>query len=59
MLAGVDDNEVSLSLPNRFLRDWVNTNYGDRLTALWRVESPQIRQVRVIVATPERRDAAG
>ncbi|MBN8898206.1 MAG: ATP-binding protein, partial [Rhodospirillales bacterium] len=48
-LAGVDGDEVTVHLPTRFLRDWVRSRYGDRLSALWHAESPMIRRVEIRV----------
>ncbi len=42
---GIDGDEVTLLLPTRFLRDMVQGQYGDRLSALWRHERPEIRRV--------------
>jgi chromosomal replication initiator protein len=55
-LAGVDGDEVTVTLPTRFLRDWVSSRYGDRITGLWQTELPHIRRVDIRVggatATP-------
>jgi chromosomal replication initiator protein len=48
-LAGIDGNEVIVHLPTRFLRDWVRSRYGDRLTALWQAEAPSVRRVDIRV----------
>ena len=45
VLAGVDGEEVTVHLPTRFLRDWVRSHYGDKLSALWQAENPQIHRV--------------
>ncbi len=47
VLAGRDGDEVTILLPTRFLRDWVRRHYGDRLTALWQSEDPEIRRVDI------------
>lgn len=44
-LAGVDGDEVTLSLPSAFQRDWVRMHYGDRLNGLWQAENCGIRRV--------------
>lgn len=49
----VDGDEITLNLPTRFLRDWVRTQYGDRLSALWNAELPSIRRVELQVGRPE------
>ncbi|PYD48768.1 chromosomal replication initiator protein DnaA [Novacetimonas pomaceti] len=46
----VDEDEITLYLPTRFLRDWVRGQYGDRLGALWHAEVPAIRRVELQVA---------
>jgi chromosomal replication initiator protein len=53
VLAGVDGEEVTVHLPTRFLRDWVRSHYGDKLSALWQAENPEIHRVdlRVGAAT--------
>ena len=48
-LAGLDGDEITVTLPTRFLRDWVRTHYRDRLTALWNAESPNVRRVEIRV----------
>lgn len=49
-LGAVDGDEITLNLPTRFLRDWVRSHYGERLSALWRSENPAIRRVDIRVA---------
>jgi chromosomal replication initiator protein len=46
-LAGVDGDEVTVILPTRFLRDWVNKEYGELITAFWQAENPEIRHVDI------------
>ncbi len=48
-LGGLDGDEVTVRLPNRFLRDWVRNHYGDRLNALWHAENRRIRRVDIRV----------
>src|SRR5271156_6623737 len=48
-LAGLDGDEVTVTLPTRFLRDWVSTRYGDRLRAMWQAENASIRRVDIRV----------
>ena len=49
-LHGVDGDEVVILLPTRFMRDWVNSHYGDRLRALWHAECPSVRRVEIRVS---------
>ena len=46
-LGEADGDEVVLLLPTRFLRDWVRNQYGDRLSAMWHDEVPEIRRVEL------------
>jgi chromosomal replication initiator protein len=48
-LARVDDGQVIITAPTRFLRDWVTTHYADRLLALWRAENEQMTRVAIVV----------
>ena len=52
--AGITGDEVTVVLPTRFLRDWVNKEYGELLTALWQVENPTIRRVEFRTAAASR-----
>jgi chromosomal replication initiator protein len=49
-LAEVDDGEVRITVPTRFMRDWVMTHYADRIRALWSVENGEIQSVDIVVA---------
>jgi len=49
-LAGVEGDEAIVLLPTRFLRDWVNSHYGERLKALWGSERPTVRRIDIRVA---------
>ncbi len=63
-LSGIDGDEVTVTLPTRFLRDWVTSRYGDRIRMLWQAENPAVRRVDVRVGArspapvPETRSAA-
>jgi len=46
-----DGDMVVLSVPSRFVRDRVTTQYGDRLRALWTDEDPAVIVVEVVVAS--------
>jgi chromosomal replication initiator protein len=46
-LGDVDGDEVTVHLPSRFLRDWVRSNYGEKITTLWQQENPAIRRVDI------------
>jgi len=44
-LQGIDGDEAVILLPTRFLRDWVNSHYGDRLRALWQAEDGRTEKI--------------
>ncbi|NMM44885.1 chromosomal replication initiator protein DnaA [Rhodospirillaceae bacterium KN72] len=46
-LEGVDGDTVQLSVPTRFMRNWIESQYGDRLASLWAGENQSIRNVMV------------
>jgi chromosomal replication initiator protein len=50
-LAGIEDGEVRIAVPTRFMQDWVRTHYAERLRALWKAENKIIRNIEIIVAT--------
>jgi chromosomal replication initiator protein len=48
-LAGLRGTELHLAVPTRFIRDWIGSNYSDRLLVLWAAENPTIRSIELIV----------
>jgi chromosomal replication initiator protein len=48
-LGGLEGERVLLSVPTRFLRDWVAAHYADRIRVLWRRVNPQINGVALNV----------
>src|ERR1700750_2851720 len=42
---GLRDGEVELSVPTRFMRDWITTHYAERIRTLWNGENPRVRKV--------------
>ncbi len=59
-LASAGNGEVVLGVPTRFMRDWVERQYMDRIRALWNAENPSIRTVSTQVEhkTPVERGKA-
>ncbi len=57
-LGPVDHDEITLYLPTRFLRDWVRSQYGDRLGAMWNGEVAAIRRVELMLSPELRAPAA-
>jgi chromosomal replication initiator protein len=45
----VEDGEGVVSVPTRFLRNWVETHYADKLLAAWRAENPAVRRLTIVV----------
>ncbi len=48
-LAGLDGDEVTIHLPTRFLRDWVRSHYGEKLSLLWQAENTSVQSVELRV----------
>ncbi len=48
-LKDVDGGCVSVSVPTRFVRDWVAQNYADRITAVWNQLNTDVRRIEVVV----------
>ena len=48
-LQGMEDGRVRISVPTRFMQDWVETQYGDRLTSLWAIEAAEVQSVHIYV----------
>jgi len=55
-LAGLRGSELHLAVPTRFIRDWIGSNYSDRLLMLWAGENPAIRSIELIVEARTRPD---
>jgi chromosomal replication initiator protein len=52
LLADVHDGQVTLTVPTRFMRDWVSSHYADRIREFWRGERPNVRTVSIQVRQP-------
>jgi len=50
-LLSVEEGEVKIAVPTRFMRDWVRTHYADRIRALWQAENKSVSTVDVVVQT--------
>jgi chromosomal replication initiator protein len=44
----VDGDTVRVVAPTRFMRDWIETQYGERLKRLWREENPKLRDLEIV-----------
>ncbi len=45
---------VRMSVPTRFMRDWVVSHYAERIETLWQEESGGILRVEIVVQPPPR-----
>jgi len=45
----IDDGEISLSVPTRFMRDWIIKNYAERIQSLWAAENPAVTSLELVV----------
>jgi chromosomal replication initiator protein len=48
-LGGLEGERVLLTVPTRFLRDWVAAHYADRIRVLWRRVNPKVNGVALNV----------
>lgn len=58
-LSGIDGEEAVVTLPSRFLRDWVRGHYGERLRALWAAENLGVKRIDVRCAPQAAAPARG
>ena len=54
----VVEGHIRISVPTRFMRDWVIAHYVDRLTQLWSSENPDVVGVEIYVQTDRPASAA-
>ncbi len=57
-LSGLTGDELVVTLPTRFLRDWVNKEYGELITAFWQAENGAVRRVEFRTAPASARSNA-
>ena len=48
-LGWVRGPKVRLTVPSRFMRDWIAGNYGEALLRIWQEELPEVEAVDVVV----------
>jgi chromosomal replication initiator protein len=53
-LLSVRDGTVRMAVPTRFMRDWVQTNYAERIKQLWAEEDAATVGIEVVVQPPAR-----
>ncbi len=40
---------IRMSVPTRFLRNWIHSHYGEKLLTLWRAEIAEVRKIDLVV----------
>ena len=53
---GVEGRRVHISVPTRFMRDWIESQYAERLVSLWTLEASSVEGVDVFVTGDEAED---
>ena len=48
-LEAVDDGAVRLSVPTRFLRNWIQAHYSERVLSKWQAEEPIVTRLELSV----------
>ena len=56
-LVNSKSGSVRMAVPTRFMRDWVQSNYADRLRLLWVEEDAKVNRVDIVVQVPGRATA--
>ena len=56
-LVNSKSGSVRMAVPTRFMRDWVQSNYADRIRLLWVEEDEQVSRVDIVVQVPHRPSA--
>ena len=46
-LDGADDGVVRLTVPTRFMRNWIESQYSERLQTLWSAENPSFTDISI------------
>ena len=53
-LVNSKSGSVRMAVPTRFMRDWVQSNYADRIRLLWVEEDEQVNRVDIVVQVANR-----
>ena len=53
-MVGAKNGVARMSVPTRFMRDWVVSNYAERIQILWQDEDVGIERVEIVVQPPPR-----
>ena len=55
-LVGLEGRRVRISVPTRFTRDWIESQYSERLVSLWTLEAGSVEGVDVFVLGDDEQD---
>ncbi len=50
-LVNVESGMVQMAVPTRFMRDWVQSHYIDRIRDFWSIENPDVDGIEIRVAS--------
>ena len=56
-LEGADEGAIRLSVPTRFLRNWIQSHYSERVLAKWQAEEPAVTRLELSVRSAAIRPA--
>jgi chromosomal replication initiator protein len=56
-LEGLDDKTVRLSVPTRFLKNWIQSHYAERVLACWQAHDSNVGRIELIVRSAVLRPA--
>jgi chromosomal replication initiator protein len=56
-LEALTDGAAQISVPTRFLKNWIQTHYADRVLQCWQSELPNLNRIDITVRTPMRHTA--
>ena len=48
-LIGQQDASVSIAVKTRFMRDWIQQHYAERIRCLWQAANPAVRSIELVV----------
>nr|WP_119677301.1 chromosomal replication initiator protein DnaA [Indioceanicola profundi] len=57
-VADLQQGQIRIVVPTRFMRDWIRTHYADRIRALWSGENPGVQSVEIVVAASQKVEPA-
>ena len=50
-IGSFNDGTMNICVPTRFMRNWVITNYSDRIHKIWEKKNPAIKNINFVVQT--------